>query len=108
MAFVTSRNFTLPDTPDGLTNGLWFNMWAKKLWSYNELEPGHTLYWYESPSRCIVWRSKVMEVIRFPYKRKDEVEKKLQLTNVQAAQPYFVDAPESGFCLSYKVKRLKG
>jgi len=64
MAFVTSRNFTLPDTPDGLTNGLWFNMWAKKLWSYNELEPGHTLYWYESPSRCIVWRSKVMEVIR--------------------------------------------
>jgi len=106
MAFVTSRNYILPDTPEGLTHGLWFNMWAKKLWPYNELEPGDALYWYESPSSCIVWRSKVIEVIRFSYQRKDEVEKKLRLTSLQAAQAYFVDAPESGFCLSYKVEAL--
>src|SRR5262245_59157429 len=107
MAFVTSRNFVLPDTPEGLTNGIWFNMWSKKLWPYNELEPGDTLFWYESPSRCIVWRSKVVDVIRFLYERKKDVENKLKLTTVQATQPYFVDGPESGFCLSYKVEALE-
>src|SRR5271166_1727344 len=50
MTLVTSRNYVLPDNPDAFSNGLWFNLWTKKLWPYNELEPGDTLYWYESPS----------------------------------------------------------
>jgi hypothetical protein len=107
MTFITSKRFVLPDTPEGLTNGLWFNMWARKFWPYNELEPGAVLFWYETPNRCIVWRSKVVDVIRFPYGRKKEVEDKLQMTVVQVAHPYFVDAPDLGFCLSYKVKALE-
>jgi hypothetical protein len=107
MAIVTSKRFVLPDTPEGLNDGVWFNMWAKKLWPYEELEHGDTLFWYESPSRCIVWRSKVVDVIRFPYERKKDVETKLKLTTVDAAQPYFVDAPDSGFCLSYRVEAIE-
>jgi len=107
MSSVTSRNYVLPDDPDAFSNGLWFNLWTKKLWPYNELEPGHTLYWYESPTKCIVWKSRVVEVLRFPYQMKKEVEQKLNLTIVQAVQDYFVDGPESGYCLSYKVEAIE-
>jgi hypothetical protein len=48
-----------------------------------------------------------LDVIRFPFERKKDVEDRLKLTTVQAAQPYFVDAPDSGFCLSYKVEALE-
>jgi hypothetical protein len=95
-------------TPDAFSNGLWFNLWTKRLWPYKELEPGDTLYWYESPSKCIVWRSRVVEVLRFSYQMKKEVEQKLNLTPLQAAQDYFVDGPESGYCLSYKVEAVEG
>jgi hypothetical protein len=103
MSSVTSRNYVLPDDADAFSSGLWFNLWTKKLWPYNDLEPGATLYLYESPSKCIVWESRIVEVLRFSYKKKKEVEQKLNLTAVQAAQNYFVDGPEAGYCLSYKV-----
>jgi hypothetical protein len=107
MSWVTSRNYVLPDDTDAFGNGLWFNLWTKKLWPYKELEPGDTLYWYESPSKCIVWKSRVVEVLRFPYETKKEVEEKLDLTAVQAAQDYFVDGPGAGYCLSYKVAAIE-
>ena len=104
MSWVTSRNYVLPDDSDAFSSGLWFNLWTKKLWPYSELEPGDTLYWYESPTKCIVWKSRVVEALRFSYQTKKEVQQKLNLTPVQAAQEYYVDGPESGYCLSYKVK----
>jgi hypothetical protein len=107
MVFVTTRNFLLPDTSEGLEKGVWFNMWSRRMSPYNDLEIGDTLYWYESPSQCIVWRSRVVDVVRFSYQSKEEVKRKLQLTAPQAAQPYFVEAPESGFCISYKVEALE-
>jgi hypothetical protein len=107
MSFITSRNYVLPDTPDAFGSALWFNLWTKKLWPYTELEGGDTLYWYESPSKCIVWKSRVIDVLRFSYQGKEEVEKKLNLTPVQAVQPYFVDGPEAGYCLTYKVEAIE-
>lgn len=107
MSCVTSRNYVLPDDADAFSNELWFNLWTRKLWPYNELEPGATLYWYESPTKCIVWKSRVVEVLRFCYPTKKEVEHKLNLTPVQAAQNYFVDGPEAGYCLSYKVVAIE-
>ena len=96
MYFVASRNYVLPDSREGIGSGLWFNLWMIKLWPYNELEVGDTLYWYESPSKCIVWTSRVLDVPRFSYQNKKEVEQKLSLTPVQSAQRYFIDGPESG------------
>jgi hypothetical protein len=49
----------------------------------------------------------VVEVLRFPYESKKGVEDRLKLTAIDIAQPYFVDAPESGYCLSYKVQALE-
>ena len=107
MSWVTSRNYVLPDDAEAFSNGLWFNLWTKKLWPFNELESGYTLYWYESPSRCVVWKSRVLEVLRFSYSSKTDAEKKLNLTPVQAAQDYFVGGPEAGYCLSYKVAAIE-
>ncbi len=107
MEFVTSRNLVLPDTADGLTGGHWFNLWPKKLWPYDELELGDTVYWYHSPSKCIVWRSRVVDVSRFPYSQKEQVKANLHLTDPQAAERYFVEAPEPGFCLAYRVEAVE-
>ena len=83
MLCVTSKNYFLPDDADAFSNGLWFNLWTKKQWPYKELERGDTLFWYESPSKHIVWKSQVVEVLRFSYESKKEVEEKLNLTPVQ-------------------------
>jgi len=107
MLCVTSKNYFLPDDADAFSNGLWFNLWTKKQWPYKELERGDTLFWYESPSKHIVWKSQVVEVLRFSYESKKEVEEKLNLTPVQVAQEYFVDGPDAGFCLSYKVATIE-
>lgn len=107
MVYITSRGYILPDTADGLTGGKWFNLWSKRLWPYNALEVGHVLHWYESPNKEVVWRSRVTDVIRFPYKHKDEVRERLQLTILEAGQPYYTDAPDAGYCLSYKVEALE-
>lgn len=107
MSLVTSRNYDLPDTPEALGSELWFNLWMRQLWPYRELAVHDTLYWYESHSRCIVWKSRVVGVQRFSYERKQDAEHKLGLTTKQAAQSYFVNGPESGYCLSYSVDAIE-
>ncbi|HXU36882.1 MAG TPA: hypothetical protein VN937_11015 [Blastocatellia bacterium] len=107
MALITSRSFVLPQLSDAMRTYVWFNMWTRKLWPYNELDPGETLLWYESPNQRIVWSTNVTDVTRFPYSRREEVADKLKLSAVDARQPYLVDAPASGFCLSYKVDPIE-
>ena len=104
---VTSKNFRLPDDADDFSRRVWYNLWTKKLWPYNELEQGETLFWYESTSKCIVWKSRVSEVLRFAYQTKDEVKQKLKLTPVDVAQDYFVEGPTAGYCLSYWVTAME-
>jgi hypothetical protein len=107
MEYVTSRGYVLPETSDGLAGAKFFNLWSKRLWPYNALEVGDVLHWYESPNKSVVWRSRVTEVSRFPYQGKDEVRQRLQLTAQEAAQPYYIDAPDAGYCLSYKVQAVE-
>ena len=107
MALITSRNFVLPQLSDAMRTNVWFNMWTMNRWPYKELNPGETLLWYESPNQHIVWSTNVTDVTRFPYSRREEVAAKLKLSAVEAAQPYFVKAPASGFCLSYRVNPIE-
>jgi hypothetical protein len=107
MDFVTSRGYVLPETADGLAGAKFFNLWSKRLWPYNALEVGDVLHWYESPNKCVVWRSRVTAVIRFPYQRKDEVRPRLQLRIEEAGQPHYTNAPDAGYCLSCKVEAVE-
>lgn len=108
MEYITSRGFTLPKTADGFADSLWFNLWRYKLWPYKELIVGDALYWYESPSRRIVWKSRLAEVDRFPYESKEALQSRLEARfgPFDTAQSYFVDAAEEGYCLAYKATPL--
>src|SRR5262249_23816964 len=104
--FVTSRGFALPTDAVEMADKLWFNMWQRRLWPYNELQEGDTLYWYDSTEQAIVWRSRVTQVERFEFSNKDEVRARSQavfgVTNLNDA--YFDAAADQGYCLAYKVR----
>lgn len=58
MEYIISRNFRLPETSAGFARDYHFNLWGKRLWPYNALEAGDTLYWYETPTASIVWKTR--------------------------------------------------
>ena len=105
MEYITSRGFTLPESPEDFAAHFWFNLWRINLWPYRELIPGDILYWYESPSRCIVWKSRVVDVDRFSYNSRKEVLVRLEARygEFDTTQPYFVESPEQGYCLAWRV-----
>jgi hypothetical protein len=107
MELITSRNFLLPERQGAISGRWWYNLWFRKLWPYVELSVGDTLFWYESKTRKIVWRTEVNEIVRFPYTRKNEVTAKLRLPARETESVYFKDAPKSGFCLAYKIKPIE-
>ena len=72
MIYITSRSFDLPTNAEAFRKAYYFNMWQKRLWPYEELTPGEELLWYETPSGRLVWRSRVVDVERFPYSSKNE------------------------------------
>jgi len=109
MQYITSRGFYLPESPRQMANSLWFNMWRVKLWPYAELLPGDVLYWYQSPSKKIVWKTRVNAVERFAYADKTEAARRIveRFDNFDEHDGYYLDAPTRGFCLAYKVTPLE-
>lgn len=109
MEYITSRGFTLPESNEELEDRFWFNLWRIKLWPYTELLVGDILYWYESPSKRIVRKSRVTDVDRFSYDNKDAAQDRLvsRFGDFDPDQPYFVEAPEQGYCLAWKVTPLQ-
>ena len=99
----------LPESANDLADRFWFNLWRRKLWPYRELIVGDTLYWYESPTKNIVWKSRVTDVERFFYDSKKAVKKRLKARfgDFDTTQPYFAEAPEQGYCLAWKVAPLQ-
>ena len=61
-----------------MEHGVWFNMWRRKLWPYRELLPSDLLYWYESAFGKLVWKTRVLQVIRFEYKDKATAARRLE------------------------------
>jgi len=109
MEYITSRGFKLPKSAEEMTNRFWFNMWRLKLWPYQELVVGDILYWYESPDKCIVWKTRVSDVDRFQYGNKDAAGRRLKerFSDFDREQPYYLEAPTKGFCLAWKVRPLQ-
>ena len=106
-AYVTSRGFLLPTDQREMSNASWFNMWARELWPCKELQPGDSLYWYESPTGRIGWATRVVGITQFAYATKSELIAKLKLDVQAAGQPYVTSGPAAGICLAYEVKALK-
>jgi hypothetical protein len=109
MEFIASRGYELPRSFKEMEQGAWINMWTRKLWPYLELNKNDTLYWYETISGCILWKTVVVEVEKLSYNNKDEVLRNLKdkFGPLDENHPYFLNAPNSGYCLAYMVKPLK-
>jgi len=111
MEFITSASFILPETArewHRSGGSTWWNLWRIKLWPYRELVVGDIVYFYESPTKRIVWKSRVTDVRRFPYNSKPEVQRKLGLSSSEAQDsPYFQPAPKRGYGLFFKFRPLK-
>jgi len=109
MEYITSRGFELPESVEEFSDRFWFNLWRINLWPYRELVVGDILYWYESPNKRIVWKSRVTDVDRCFYYSKATARKRLasRFGDFDLSQPYFVESPEQGYCLAWKVVPLE-
>jgi 5-methylcytosine-specific restriction protein A len=109
MQYIASRGFTFPQSPAGLADELWFNLWQHKLRPYGELAAGDIIYWYERPTQKIVWKSCVTDIEKFSYDTKADVQKRLvgRFGDFDLTQPYYVEAPDRGYCLAWKVQPLE-
>jgi hypothetical protein len=109
MEYITSRGFKLPESDAELRDGVWFNMWRTRLWPYKELVTADLLFWYESPSKAIVWKTRVVDTDRFVYEDKAAAADRMEerFGRVDRGQWYYIKAPGRGCCLAYKVTPLQ-
>lgn len=103
MEFITSRGFKLPENKHEIEESDWFNMWMRKEFPYSELFPGDILYWFDTTKQKLVWRTKVVKVERYPYKKKQKIFD--QYSNSFGSK-YYDSRPDSGYFIGYKVKVL--
>ena len=108
-AFITSRGYTIPDDWDEFQQTFWFNMWQKRMFAYSEVSEGDVLFWYDSQSQSIVWKSKITKLDKFEYSTKQHMrERIIQIFDEDpASDPYFVDKADSGYCIAFKITPLQ-
>jgi hypothetical protein len=109
MPLVTSRGFRLPESPDDM-GAVWFSLWRNRLWPYEQLREGDDLYWYETPTKRLVWRSRVTRVDAFPYTSVDAALDRIDEgfgVETDRKQPYVDGKPDEGYCLAYRVEALE-
>ena len=70
---------------------------------------GDILYWYESPKKRILWKSRVREVHQFAYESKNQVAERIVslFGPFDEEQAYFVNAPSEGYCVAGNVDPLE-
>ncbi len=110
MKYITSRWFPLGDDARRFENEPRFNLWQRKLWPYEDLITGDEVYWYETTDKAITWRTRIFEIHRFEYMNKRTAKRKLKaiFRNLNVSESsYFVDSPDQGYCLAFKVKVIK-
>ena len=108
-AFVTSRSFPLPTTPEGMAERSWFNLWQNRQWPYREVEPGDTLYWFDTAERAIVWETRVGRLETFSYQTLDEARQWLRtfFGDPHLTDPYLDAAADHGHGVAYTVERVR-
>lgn len=108
-AFITSRGYTIPDDWEEFQQTFWFNMWQKRMFAYSEVSEGDVLFWYDSQSQSIVWKSKITKLDKFEYSTKQQMrERVIQIFDEDpASDPYFVDKADSGYCIAFKITPLQ-
>lgn len=107
--YVTSRRGLRTKTKSEM-GGVWFSMWQKKLWPYDELERGDELWWHDSSAVQLRWKTKVLRAEPFQYSDLDEAIDRIDTLfggMTDRGQEYLNGKPNSGYCLAFKVKAIK-
>jgi hypothetical protein len=106
MEFITSRSdqMNIPQDKQGMEKNNWFNMWKRKNFPYNELVVGDILYWFNTKSQKLVWKTKVVEVNRSIYLDKKDI---FSQFNDSMDTRYYEKRPDTGYLLHYKVHIIK-
>jgi len=106
MEYIVSRGYKvdIPTDEKGMENSDWFNMWKRKNFPYYELIPGDILYWFETKSQELVWKTKVISVERYPYTDKNQVFE--QYKNPKG-KGYYDNRADKGYFVGYKVKVIE-
>jgi hypothetical protein len=47
---------------------VFFKLWERKRRTYDEVQPGTTVHWYETRKQWIRWKTKLSQVEAFPYR----------------------------------------
>ena len=103
MRHIVSRSFKLPTSASEMEAATWFSLWRRKIWPYVELEAGDCLYWYETRTKHIVWKTYVTDVYRSMYDSLPTIIAKLSLTEGEQKQSYLSRVPDAGHCLAWWV-----
>lgn len=104
MEYITSRGFSIPTNQKEMEQSNWFNMWKRKNFPYSELLAGDILYWYETKTQKLVWKTIISSVERYPYANKKNVFEKYE--NPYGSN-YYPSRPERGYFVGYKVKVIE-
>lgn len=108
MEYIVSRG-DVPNSAQEMEKYFWFSMWNRRFWPYRGLKVGDVLYWYETKSKRIVWKSCVTKIDKFPYASKEMVAFRLKnsFSLFDYKDEHFVSAAPKGFCLAWKVSDLE-
>lgn len=103
MEYITSRGYKvgIPTDKKEMEKSDWFNMWEKRNFPFYELVVGDTLYWLETKSQTLIWKTEVIYVDRYPYSDKKQVFARYKNSR---GSGYYDNRPDSGYCVYYKVK----
>jgi predicted restriction endonuclease len=104
MEYITSRGFSIPTDLREMEQLDWFNMWERKHFPYSELLLGNILYWYETKTQRLVWKTIISFVERYAYTDKKKILK--QYENLRGNK-YYEGRPKQGYFVGYKVKVLE-
>lgn len=108
MEYIVSRRFAFPVSASELSRDWYFNLWKTRQWPYERLQVSDVFYWYESPRQQIVWKAAVERAERFQFTSASDARRQLIdiLGDFDEDQPYFVNAPATGFGLAYRTRAL--
>jgi hypothetical protein len=104
MEYIISKGAELPNTEIEMETAQWFNMWSTRKFPYNNLIRGDILYWLDTVTGRLVWKTVVFEVERYPYLDKEDI---FKLYGQSMRQQYFNTRSLSGYFLRYKVKVIQ-
>jgi hypothetical protein len=105
--WVTSRGLdVLPHDRDAMQTSVWFNMWTRRFRPYRELRDGDVVFFYDPPSRRVIWRTVATKVHRTEYTSKAAAARWLAGSfggpvGSFTSSPYFQQAPPAGYLLAW-------